>query len=309
MNLLLKLIASPWFWLDVLLSVSGGALVWWGLRIEKKAENLLPPENFKPDIFFDIVKRQKSELERGWRILMLGIVVEVVAALGVSIISNLESVDLKDRVAKANERVANIESNNAVLVTIGERSKESAAQAIEAAEKAKTEREKAESGRLELEKQILELEARTSSRTISQKTRETLAFDLNGVTKGAVEIIMSDNDAECMTFGLEIKKVLLAAGFTKVLYSPRDIFRAIEMFPATANSGIDLMFCVKNHLPPAPLDAERTLLAFREGGINADGWPYNDSLGTNDFQIWVLPKPVHLGKADRKSTRLNSSHG
>ena len=92
MYLVLKLVASSWFWLDVLLSVSGGLIVWWGLKIEKKAGDLLPPEIFKPDIFSDIVERQKSELDRGWRILMFGIVVEVVAALGVSILSNIEIV-------------------------------------------------------------------------------------------------------------------------------------------------------------------------------------------------------------------------
>jgi len=126
MNLLLELVSSPWFWVDILLSVTGGIVVYWGLLIEKRAEKYIPPESFKPDIFEDVVAAQKSELQRGWRILMTGIILEVVAALGISIISGLEVADLKDKTAAANreskiagkdaalanERAANLESTN-----------------------------------------------------------------------------------------------------------------------------------------------------------------------------------------------------
>jgi hypothetical protein len=129
MNLVLKLLASPWFWLDIFLSVSGGIIVWWGLRVEKRAERLLPPDEFKPDLFDDIVKKQKREVERGWRILMTGIVFEVVAALGISVISGLEIASLNDKAeqagkdaaaakleaGQANERAAMVESNNVAL--------------------------------------------------------------------------------------------------------------------------------------------------------------------------------------------------
>ena len=60
MNLVLKLLSSPWFWLDIFLSISGGIIVWWGLRVEKKAENLLPPEDFKPDLFDDKPTNNKT---------------------------------------------------------------------------------------------------------------------------------------------------------------------------------------------------------------------------------------------------------
>src|SRR6266571_3007279 len=102
MNLILKLFSSLWFWADILLSVSGGVIVYWGLRVEKKAERKMPPADFNPDIFDDVVESQKSELERGWRILMTGIVVEVVAALAISVISSLEIADLNDKSAAAN---------------------------------------------------------------------------------------------------------------------------------------------------------------------------------------------------------------
>ena|SRR5208283_3815908 len=102
MNLVLKLISSPWFWADIALSVSGGVVVYWGLLVEKKAEKNLPPADFKPDIFEDVLAAQKREVERGWRILMAGIVIEVVAAFGVSIISGLEIADLTEKSATAN---------------------------------------------------------------------------------------------------------------------------------------------------------------------------------------------------------------
>lgn len=122
MSIVHHLITSPWFWLDVLLSISGGIIVWKGLLIEKRAEKMLPPEDFGKDIFGDIVRKYKKEVERGWRILMIGIIVEVVAALGISIISGLESAVLNAKAeqaekeaAQANERAVITESNIVVL--------------------------------------------------------------------------------------------------------------------------------------------------------------------------------------------------
>ncbi|MBI5774303.1 MAG: hypothetical protein HZA89_11240 [Verrucomicrobia bacterium] len=102
-NMLLKLISSPWFWLDVVLSIVGGILVFWGLKLEKMAES-----DEYLDAFVDGVKSKKLQAQRGWRILMTGIVVEVVAALGVSIISGLE-------IAVLNEKSKQLEATNLVL--------------------------------------------------------------------------------------------------------------------------------------------------------------------------------------------------
>lgn len=97
MELLLRMFCSPWFWAEVVLSVSGGLVVYYGLKVEKAAEKHMPPQDFKPDVFEDIVEVQKRKLERGWKILMTGIVMEVIAALGISIISGLESANLTEK--------------------------------------------------------------------------------------------------------------------------------------------------------------------------------------------------------------------
>jgi hypothetical protein len=55
MDLVKEMLQSPWFWIDVILSISGGVIVWWGLKVERDAETLIPPDSFKPDIFNDII--------------------------------------------------------------------------------------------------------------------------------------------------------------------------------------------------------------------------------------------------------------
>jgi hypothetical protein len=89
--------------------------VYWGHRLEKKAADLIPPENFDPNIFGDIVERQKTEVARGWRILMTGIIFEVVAAFGISVISGLEIADLNIKTADAKQRTSLVESTNLML--------------------------------------------------------------------------------------------------------------------------------------------------------------------------------------------------
>ena len=115
--------------MDVAFSISGGLVVWWGLVIENRAEKRMPGENPDDDIFADIIAKQKRELKRGWRILMTGIVMEVVAALAVSVISGLENAALNEeagtarkvsgeaikQAGQANERAAITESNNLIL--------------------------------------------------------------------------------------------------------------------------------------------------------------------------------------------------
>ena len=104
------MISSGWFWAEVALSISGGLIVWYGLRIEKRAERKLSPADLSPEVFQDGILTLKRELERGWRILMTGIVVEVVAAFGITVLSGLEVAALNDEAAKARLRVAELET-------------------------------------------------------------------------------------------------------------------------------------------------------------------------------------------------------
>jgi hypothetical protein len=113
MHSILKLLSSPWFWLDVAFSISGGLVVWRGLIIENRAEKLMPEDDEKHNIFEKIIERQRKEIKRGWRILMTGIIMEVIAALAVSVISGLQNAELTDKAelaqkvaAQSNERAA-----------------------------------------------------------------------------------------------------------------------------------------------------------------------------------------------------------
>jgi hypothetical protein len=150
MHSLEKLISDPWFWVTVGFSVFGALVVYLGLKVGTDAEKLLPPPDFKKDIFGDIVKPYKAKMDFGHKIVMAGVAIEAVCALAVCVISGLENADLKEKAEEirssnlvlqtnvaslngaviqlahlydlstnaldeANERVANAESNSAVL--------------------------------------------------------------------------------------------------------------------------------------------------------------------------------------------------
>jgi len=108
---------------------------------------MLPPESFKLDIFGDIIEKYKAEVERGWRILMIGIIVEVVAALGISIISGLESAVLNEKSERAEK-----DAGQANLL-VGVLSNETVRLSINL--------EAAKSNDLELAKQVFGLTAQT----------------------------------------------------------------------------------------------------------------------------------------------------
>ena len=188
MHVLLKLISSPWFWSDIVLSVAGGIIVCWGLRIEKKAEKLLPPEDFEPDLYADVIIRQKREIDHGWRILMTGIVFEVIAALGISIISGIEMANLddeaslaKEQSANANERASMVQSNNLVL-----------------------------------EKEVLKLR---NPSVITDDERETfvkILSDIHNQAKIPIEVIVGSNDRNTERFAFQIRKILDEAGYGRI---------------------------------------------------------------------------------------------
>ena len=189
------------------------------------------------------------------------------------------------------KQVEDIRADNSKLFTIGEKAKESVAQAVEAAETAKAEREKAETGRLELEKQVLALVSKTQTRTINKKTKDALVTNLAGVPKGGIEIVMFDKDPESVAFGLALKRALIGAGFS-VTFSPRSIFN-LDIIPGIVERGDDLVFCVNNPENPPPYSIQM-LQCLKVGGIKANGWPYNKSFSNDFLQIWVCPKQADL---------------
>jgi hypothetical protein len=200
MNLIVQLVCSPWFWVSVFLSISGGIVVAWGLAVEKQAEKLMPPDNFKPDVFYDIVKVIKKKEERGWKILMTGIVMEVVAALLVSIISGLEVAGLNQKAedATVHERQleAQIFDTSNIVAQANTRAVVADANAAQANERAakfdadralvEREAEQIRSTNFILQAQILELEARTEPRSISPEQTTNLIERLKNCPKGKV---------------------------------------------------------------------------------------------------------------------------
>jgi hypothetical protein len=105
MNLVLKLISSPWFWVDAFFSIVGGIIVWYGLVLEKSSEI---PERF--EAFTEQEKTRRSTANKGAMLVRVGIIVEVISALGISVLSGLQMAD-------SDLHVAVIESNNLILKT------------------------------------------------------------------------------------------------------------------------------------------------------------------------------------------------
>jgi hypothetical protein len=296
MNLLIKLVESPWFWLDVILSVWGGILVWRGLRIEKNAEKLLPPENFKPDIFADVVEKYRSEMERGWRILMRGIIIEVVAALGISIISGLEIAELNDKAeraekdaARANERAAVIESKNAILFSIGERAKESASQANEAAEKSKSDRlsiekqvEEFKQTNLVLQATVLKLEAKNQDRTIRGDQIINFITSLGGSVKGKpIWFGTRHPNRETRDYFEQVANLLAYVG---IIFESRINYND-DLTEFDSGSSIAILIDTASNAPPY---ATSLYNAFNIAGMNP-------TLVTNQPNRFYLPTEAHPG--------------
>jgi hypothetical protein len=230
MNLLLKLISSPWFWADFVLSVIGGGLVFWGLKIEKDAEK---KENL--DVFVDEVRARKLKSERGWRILMTGIVVEVVAALGISVISSLEIADLNDKTAasylEAKEAGTNAaasyleaklaETNAAASNERAAVAERDAAQANELAAKFDADRveiakqaEEIKGTNFVLQARVLELEAKVRDRTITPEQKMAFILDTNSFQQsGVIRLGGKNMSRETLDYVIQIDDMLTNSGY------------------------------------------------------------------------------------------------
>lgn len=207
MNLIIKLACSPWFWVDILLSVSGGVVVWWGLMIEKRAEKLAIPSDFKPDLFRDVTEKQKIELERGWRILMAGIAIEVIAAFGISIMSGLEIANLNDKSAQSNQLAKQAEFD-------ADQASERASKLDSARAIIEKEAEEIRSTNLVLQARLLDLESKIQPRMITQKQREDFINFLTNSPRGSITIGCRHPDAETINFMQQVHSLLADSGFT-----------------------------------------------------------------------------------------------
>jgi hypothetical protein len=193
-HLLPEMVSSPWFWADVALGVSGGLVVWWGLKVEKAGEKLLPPSDFRPDMYDDIVQIAKRKMERGWRILMIGIVFEVVAALGISVISGLEIADLSDQTAIANHEAKQAE-NNAALA----------------------------------ESNNLVLRLKLQPRSISAEQISNFIFLTEKIRKIPIRIHAAQQGDDTFSFAFQLRRMFDKAGFPR--YDPGFDMAGVEINP------------------------------------------------------------------------------
>jgi hypothetical protein len=85
--MLLSTLSSSWLFvlLTSFAASIGGVFVFYGLWLEKQAE-----EEVFPDVWVDKAKSRKLKVIRGWRILMTGIGVEILAAIILNVVSVLE---------------------------------------------------------------------------------------------------------------------------------------------------------------------------------------------------------------------------
>jgi hypothetical protein len=192
MNSLIKLVSDPWFLVTVFVSVIGALVVLWGLKIGGDAEKLLPPTDFKEDIFGDIVKRYKAKMDFGHEIIMVGVAIEAICALAVCIISGLENADLKDK-----STASNLEAKQAEII---------AGQANERAAKI-------ESNNLVLQANLLELEAKTKARRITLEQKEEFIKITKNYPKIPVKVCVGMADSETLVYADQIRDMLDAAGF------------------------------------------------------------------------------------------------
>lgn len=304
MNLVLKLISSPWFWADVVLSVAGGLIVYWGLSVEKKAEKFMPPADFRPDIFEDVIKLQKSELERGWRILMTGIVVEVVAALGISIISGLEIADLTDQASIANDDAKKaVKEAVAAKLQIGQIGITNAQLSLQIEA---------------LRSNNLALELKLQPRIITPTQITNFIFLTEKIPKFPIRVSVGDANNETFQFALQIRGLLNKAGY-EVPDSDKNSLNGIFPIPngvlwddIFTDKWTDIAILVKTNVSalvwfhsektnsfnrPTPKTNESGEIyagifsAFQQSGIETTAGFAPEWVGANEMSVFVRQRP------------------
>lgn len=283
------MVSSFWFWADVFLGISGGLLVWWGLDMEKAGEKMLPPSDFRPDIFHDIVTNAKSKMDRGWLILKIGIVIEVVAAFGISVISGLEIADLTDKSAAAMLEAKQAGTNAAASYFAAKIAESNAAASNERAAKfdadrvlVKKEAEEIRSTNLVLQIKLQQLEARMQDRTITDENRGKFIKLLQYTPKGSVAVFFNGaSGGDAQNYAEQIREMIGSAGF--------DVGSSCSMVWTSGQIPKEVGIGVNNETNRPPF-AGPIQQALRAIGIDAVGY-YDRAIGTNIVKIYVGDKP------------------
>ena len=135
---------------------------------------------------------------------------------------------------------------------------------------------------LALQGKLQKLEAKTTDRLVNRTTRKELIDALSSYTpKGHIDLIMFQNDAECVAFGESLKEALIASGF-KADVRPAPILNL---------SKTGLVIVSKYVYSTPPYEAIIFLIFLKNGMCPTGGW-YDDSVGENDLKIYVCPKPI-----------------
>lgn len=291
--MLIRLLSSPWFWADVALSISGGLLVYLGLKLEKEAEKLIPPSDFKPDVFEDVLRPLKQKMERGWRILMTGIVLEVIAAFGISVISGLEMADLTEKSESQRVRAEGMEIKIRELTAVYGQSSNALAEATNVLAQANGLLIDAESKLKQAEDEAQKIKTRLQPRTITPEQRKDFIDLLSSAPKGPVRIGATNPNQETRDFREAILSLVKEAGYQ--IQSYMDYFSPITVHPMPS---IGVVVNAGNRPEEITSRAQTLAGAFRSIGIECKlviHTPTDNSpdlqVATNEVLVFVFEKP------------------
>lgn len=132
-----------------------------------------------------------------------------------------------------------------------------------------------------LKAEVLSLEAKTKGRIVDDETKRDLIEKLRSYSpKGHIEVVMFQYDHEAIVFGRSITNALIEAGF-EVSFSPRIVFNLDK-------EGVLFAWKGENRGVPPPSYAETIAETLATNGVKGiSGSAYNDTLNTNDIQIFI----------------------
>ena len=199
MHSIVVLISDPWFWITVFVSVVGAFVVLWGLKIGADAEKLIPPADFKKDIFADIVKQYKTKMDFGHKIVMIGVAIEAICAFAVCVISGIENAGLKQESSIALQNAARAQLQVASLTN--------------ETLKLSVELESMRSNNLILQTNVWALEAKNADRTVTLQEFNSFMKSIQSAGQGkAVMFGIRHSDRETRQYESKVADLLNMAG-------------------------------------------------------------------------------------------------